>query len=110
MHEVFLSQQSVGAVAVGCIRSVAGRGIFTPADHPPHPQDSRKAKRPPTPPRWLLRTSYGGLMNVSWPGSRPVTLEPGKPLTLKYRIYVHEGDAEMAQVAKAYADYTKEQP
>lgn len=85
--------------------STRGVAIFTPADHPPHPTKARKGDRPRTPPRWLLRTSYGGLMNVSWPGPSPVTLELGKPLSLEYRIYVHEGNAEIAQVAKAYAKY-----
>jgi len=85
-----------------------GVAIFTPADHPPHPPGARKGNRPQTPPRWLLRTSYGGLMNVSWPGSSPYTLEPGKPLLLEYRIYVHEGNTEVAQVAEAYAEYLEQ--
>ena len=82
--------------------------IFTPPDHPPHPEGSRKRKGALVPPRWLLRTSYAGLMNVSWPGPRPVKLEPGKPLTLRSRLYVHEGNAELGQVAKAYARYVGE--
>ena len=87
------------------IHKMRGVAIFTPPDHPPHPQGSGKRKLPGVPPRWLLRTSYAGLMNVAWPGPRPVTVQPGKPLTLRYRIYVHEGNAELAQVAKAYARY-----
>ena len=82
-----------------------GVAIFTPPDHPAHPQNSRKPDLPLSPPRWLLRTSYAGLMNVAWPGPTPVTLEPGKPLTLRYRIYVHEGDAATARIAEAYAEY-----
>lgn len=34
---------------------------------------------------WLLRHGFG-LLNVSYPGLEPVTLEPGKPLVLKYRV------------------------
>lgn len=39
---------------------------------------------------WLLRHGFG-LMNVSYPGLEPVTLEPGKPLVLKYRVILFEG-------------------
>jgi hypothetical protein len=34
---------------------------------------------------WLLRHGFG-FLNVSYPGLTPVTLEPGKPLELKYRV------------------------
>lgn len=41
---------------------------------------------------WLLRHGFG-FLNVSWPGLKPFTLEPGKPLTLKYRVTLGSGDA-----------------
>ena len=34
---------------------------------------------------WLLRHGFG-FLNVSYPGLESVTLEPGKPLVLKYRV------------------------
>ena len=34
------------------------------------------------------------------------TIEPGKSLTLRYRVLIHHGDARDAQVAKAYQDYS----
>jgi hypothetical protein len=34
---------------------------------------------------WLLRYGFG-FLNVSYPGLQPITLEPGKPLVLKYRV------------------------
>jgi hypothetical protein len=41
---------------------------------------------------WLMRHSFA-LLNVSYPGLDPVTLQPGKPLTLKYRVILSSGDA-----------------
>jgi hypothetical protein len=41
---------------------------------------------------WLLRHGFG-FLNVSYPGLEPVTLEPGKPLVLKYRVTLFSGPA-----------------
>lgn len=34
---------------------------------------------------WLLRHGFG-FLNVSYPGVEPITLQPGKPLVLKYQV------------------------
>jgi hypothetical protein len=39
---------------------------------------------------WLMRHGFA-LLNVSYPGLEPVTLEPGKPLVLKYRVILFNG-------------------
>jgi len=39
---------------------------------------------------WLLRHGFA-LLNVSYPGLRQVTLQPGKPLILKYRVILFNG-------------------
>jgi hypothetical protein len=39
---------------------------------------------------WLMRHSFA-LLNVSYPGLEPVTLQPGKPLVLKYRVILFLG-------------------
>lgn len=39
---------------------------------------------------WLMRHSFA-LLNVSYPGLEPHTLEPGKPLVLKYRVILFNG-------------------
>jgi hypothetical protein len=70
-----------------------GVSIFIPPDHPD------------LPPKWMIRNSYAGLVNVSWPGLAPVVLEPGKPAVLRYRIYVHRGDAAAAGVEEAYHQF-----
>ena len=70
---------------------MSGIAIFP---HPGHPG---------LPVGWTLRTY--GFLNPAWPGPTPVTLEPGKPLTLQYRLWVHRGDAAAGAVAQAYTDY-----
>lgn len=39
---------------------------------------------------WLMRHSFA-LLNVSYPGLEPITLQPGKPLVLKYRVILSSG-------------------
>jgi hypothetical protein len=64
--------------------------------HPGHPD---------RPVAWLARNSYAGVLNPSWPGLAGATLAADKAVTLRYRIYVHRGDAEAAWVGEAYRDY-----
>jgi len=45
---------------------------------------------------WLLRHGFG-LLNVSYPGLTPVTLEKGKPLVLKYKVTLLSGAAAKAE-------------
>lgn len=52
---------------------------------------------------WTLRPY--GFLGVAWPGMQPVVLEPGRPVTLRYRLWLHAGDAEQAAVAAHYAAY-----
>ena len=80
--------------------SARGRGVavFVHPDHPNYP------------PTWLIRNSYSGILNVSWPGVKPFTLKPDEPITLRYRLYVHRGDAEAGQVKEAYAAYCQSSP
>jgi hypothetical protein len=73
-----------------------GVAIFVPPDHPGAPL------------HWLVRNSYAGIINPSWPGLKPVTLAPGQPLQLRYRVYVHRGDAAAGKVASKYKLYTQE--
>jgi hypothetical protein len=39
---------------------------------------------------WLMRHGFA-LLNVSYPGLEPLTLQPGKPLVLKYRVILFVG-------------------
>jgi hypothetical protein len=72
-----------------------GISIFVSPDHPGFPT------------KWMIRNSYAGIINASWPGLGPVVLKPGEPVILRYRIYVHRGDSEAGKVKASYAAYTK---
>lgn len=41
------------------------------------------------------------------PGAGNMTVPAGKSVTFKYRIYIHTGDTQKAQVAERYAEYVK---
>lgn len=48
------------------------------------------AANPAAPNGWLIRHGFG-FLNVSYPGREPITLEPGRPLVLKYRVLLFAG-------------------
>ncbi|MGD0897764.1 MAG: DUF6807 family protein [Thermoguttaceae bacterium] len=48
---------------------------------------------------WLLRHGFG-FLNVSYPGLEPITLEPGKPLVLKYRVILFAGPPPVGGAGK----------
>ena len=70
-----------------------GMAIFVAPGHPGFPIP------------WLIRNSYAGILNPSWPGLKSATVEAGKSVTLRYRLYIHRGDAAVARVAETYATY-----
>ena len=72
-----------------------GVAIFVSPDHPGFPTT------------WLIRNSYAGILNASWPGLESVILQPDKPVTLRYRLYIHRGDASTGRVRQAYERYLK---
>ncbi len=58
------------------------------------------ASNPRCPAGWCLR--HYGFIGVSWPGVEIIHLEPGKALTLRFRVWVHDGDAQEGKVQEAY--------
>jgi hypothetical protein len=62
--------------------------------HPDHPD---------FPPTWLTRT-YGPQC-VGWPGVKPRTLEPGNPVTLPCRVFIHDQEMTTEQLEAAYAAF-----
>jgi hypothetical protein len=60
---------------------------------------------PDFPAGWCLR--HYGFVGVSWPGLEVITLEPGKPLTLRFRIWVHNGSAADGKVLQAYEAFAQ---
>lgn len=67
---------------------VSGLAVFQHKDNPDFPAD------------WILR--HYGFTGVSWPGLKNVTMEPGQPVHLKYRVWIHNGNAEDGKVAEVY--------
>jgi hypothetical protein len=62
-------------------------------------------ENPDYPAGWCLR--YYGFLGVSWPGEQVVIIKPQQRLTLRFRIWVHRGDAEsggVREVFSAFAD------
>jgi len=71
----------------------SGAAIFADAGNPAFPNG------------WTLR-EYG-FLGVAWPGLQIVALEPGHPVTLRYRLWLHSGDAEGGAVRAQYDAYVK---
>jgi len=81
---------------VGLSTAQAGVAVFVSPDHPDFP------------PTWCIRNSYAGFLNVSWPGLKPFVLQPGQPVTLRYRMYIHRGDMTASHIQEAYEIYRSE--
>lgn len=55
---------------------------------------------PDSPPEWITR--YYGVLGVTYPGLRMLDMPKGKPLRLRYRVWIHRGDAKEGRVDEAY--------
>lgn len=69
----------------------SGAALMVAPDHPDFP------------PTWLTR-HYGPLC-IGWPGVKPQTLQPGKPVRLDYRTWIHKGEVDSAKVGQAFDAY-----
>ncbi len=69
----------------------SGAAVFVDPNHPDYP------------PTWLTR-HYGPLC-IGWPGVKPKTFAPGKPIRLNYRIWIHKRALETPQIQQAYDAY-----
>lgn len=69
----------------------SGAAIFVDPAHPDYP------------PTWLTR--HYGVLCVGWPGVHPRTFEPGKPIRLNYRVWIHRGAIEAPAIGRAYEAY-----
>jgi len=54
---------------------------------------------------WCLR--HYGFVGIAWPGVEPFVLQPGNPVTARYRVLLHRDDAEEAGVDGAYTAYSQ---
>ena len=71
----------------------SGAAVFVAPDHPGFP------------PTWLTR--HYGTLCVGWPGLEEATLEPGRPVTCRYRMWFHRGIPDCEAVQAAYDAYRK---
>jgi hypothetical protein len=72
-------------------QSPSGAALFV---HPQHPD---------FPPEWMTR-EYG-LLAVGWPGVKPRTLRTGETTTCRYRVWIHGGLRDAADIDAAYQTY-----
>jgi hypothetical protein len=70
---------------------LSGIAVFVNPGHPNYP------------PTWMTR--HYGLLAVGWPGVTPKMLPAGEPVTCRYRIWIHRGAPDPAEIQQAYADY-----
>lgn len=70
----------------------SGAAVFVSPTHPDFP------------PTWLTR-HYGALC-VGWPGVQAKTLDAGKPVTCRYRIWVHRGTPDANEISHAFDAYS----
>lgn len=55
---------------------------------------------------WLFR--HYGFLGASYPHNETLTLNPGDSFDLRYRMYVHRGDADFGKVAERFDAYVQE--
>ncbi len=75
----------------GEMTTQSGGAVFVDPAHPDYP------------PTWLTR-HYGPLC-VGWPGVKPKTFEPGKPIRLCYRVWLHKTVVGLTEIQQAYDAY-----
>jgi hypothetical protein len=71
---------------------VSGVAIFQHPGNPGYPHSG-----------WTLR--HYGFLGAAWPHDEPVKLDPGDSFELRYRLYIHRGTAEDADLAAKYEAY-----
>lgn len=70
----------------------SGVAIFQHPSNPGYPH-----------PGWILR--HYGFLGQSWPHSKEHVMPPGASFTLRYRVFIHRGNAKTAEVEKAFLEY-----
>jgi len=75
-------------------RQPSGAAIFVAPDHPDFP------------PMWLTR--HYGVLCLGWPGVEAKTLPSGKPVVLRYRVWIHRGAADLERLKSAFDTYREQ--
>ena len=80
----------------GMPNALSGAAIFI------HPSDRD------TPHEWMTR-AYG-MLAAGWPGAKPRTIAKGETVTLRYRLWIHRGNPDAAEIGRAYEAYCATAP
>ena len=59
---------------------------------------------PGFPESWILRAERS-MQNVKYPGAEPVEISPTAATTLQYRLVIHRGSADQANISELFAEY-----
>jgi hypothetical protein len=73
---------------------MSGASVFVHPEHPDYP------------PTWMTR--HYGVLAVGWPGVTPKTFGPGQRISVRYRIWIHNGEGHAEGLQKAYDAYRRE--
>lgn len=74
--------------------TMAGVAIFQ------HPENAEYPDQ-----KWIMR--HYSFLGASWPHVKPYVLKPGEELALRYRLVVHRGSAQDADVERAFYEYAR---
>ncbi|MCA9731856.1 MAG: PmoA family protein [Deferribacteres bacterium] len=74
--------------------------VFNNSDHFSGAAVFQHKDNPDFPAGWCLR--HYGFLGIAWPGVNRVSLNPGESITLKARIWIHEGNATEGMCEEAY--------
>ncbi len=77
---------------VGDDEPISGVAIFQNPANPGYPH-----------PGWIFR--HYGFLGASWPHVEGHELAPGESVVLKYRLYIHRGNADKGGVEPAFEEY-----
>jgi len=55
-------------------------------------------------PMWITRPY--GFLGVGWPGIKPATLQPDKPVCCRYRVWIHRGSVDVPALERVQRSYT----
>ena len=45
------------------------------------------------------------MLAAGWPGVKPQTLASNESVTMRYRLWIHRGNADAAEIGKAFETY-----
>ena len=62
---------------------------------------------PNYPAPWILRQN-GSMQNIVFPGAKRIELLTDKPIVLRYRLIIHNGNPDKANIAVLQSEYEQQ--